>query len=142
MKHWADGGETSLRNTVLLCRRHHRTVHEGRVKVGMSPDGTVLFFTRGGRVLADAPPVGRAGADALQERARADASRPGVEADARMSPKSVPTGLPPIPSADSRGPSRGERATLSNGAALYRDAAIPWAIEAAAREAVEASMER
>ena len=55
MKHWADGGETSLRNTVLLCRRHHRTVHEGRVKVGTSPGGTVLFFTPKGRMLADAP---------------------------------------------------------------------------------------
>jgi hypothetical protein len=126
VKHWADGGETSLRNTVLLCRRHHRTVHEGRVKVGRSPEGTVLFFTRSGRVLADAPPARRVGA----------------EAAARVNPDSVPKGLPPVPSAHSGGRSRGARVTLSNGAALYRDSAIPWAIEAAAREAVEESLEQ
>ena len=132
MKHWADGGETSLRNTVLLCRRHHRTVHEGRVKVGTSPDGTVLFFTRKGRVLADAPkrpgwpdaPNGRVQADASNERARADTPGRGVRAV---------SSLPPVPLAT--------RATLSNGAALYRDSTIPWAIEAAARDAVEESLD-
>jgi hypothetical protein len=27
--HWAEGGATALDNLVLLCRAHHRTVHEG-----------------------------------------------------------------------------------------------------------------
>lgn len=28
IKHWADGGETTLENLVTLCSRHHRLVHE------------------------------------------------------------------------------------------------------------------
>ncbi|MGZ4113686.1 MAG: HNH endonuclease signature motif containing protein, partial [Actinomycetota bacterium] len=47
--HWADGGETSVGNLVLLCRPHHRRVHErfslavedGR-PVFRRPDGTAL----------------------------------------------------------------------------------------------------
>ena len=27
--HWINGGPTDLENLVLLCRRHHRMVHEG-----------------------------------------------------------------------------------------------------------------
>ena len=31
--HWVDGGETNLDNCVLLCKRHHRMVHEGGWKL-------------------------------------------------------------------------------------------------------------
>jgi hypothetical protein len=36
---WADGGPTSLDNLALLCRRHHRTVHERRWQLTRRPDG-------------------------------------------------------------------------------------------------------
>ena len=56
VKHWADGGETSLANTILLCRRHHRLVHEGKTRMAMDRDGKAAFFTRAGQVIASAPP--------------------------------------------------------------------------------------
>ena len=36
--HWAEGGETNLDNLVLLCRRHHRMVHEGGWQLARSGD--------------------------------------------------------------------------------------------------------
>ena len=57
VKHWADGGETSLANTILLCRRHHRLVHEGRTRMAMDRDGKAAFFTRAGQVIGSAPPL-------------------------------------------------------------------------------------
>jgi hypothetical protein len=41
--HWAHGGETSLANTLLLCRHHHRLVHEGGWSVERDPSGEVVF---------------------------------------------------------------------------------------------------
>jgi hypothetical protein len=37
--HWVDGGPTDLTNLVLLCRAHHRAVHEGRWHLARGPDG-------------------------------------------------------------------------------------------------------
>jgi Domain of unknown function (DUF222)/HNH endonuclease len=39
IEHWADGGETKLDNLVLLCRQHHRAVHEGRWRLALGRDG-------------------------------------------------------------------------------------------------------
>ncbi len=49
VKHWADGGETSLQNCVLLCRHHHRLVHEGGWKLEWWGPGRAVFRSpRGG----------------------------------------------------------------------------------------------
>lgn len=54
--HWAEGGATSIGNLLLLCRRHHRLVHEGRFSleiVGARP----VFRRADGSLLEDrAPP--------------------------------------------------------------------------------------
>jgi hypothetical protein len=41
LAHWADGGETALSNTFLLCRPHHRRVHEEGWR--LLPDGSGGF---------------------------------------------------------------------------------------------------
>ena len=37
--HWLYGGPTDLENLVLLCRAHHRAVHEGGWRLVRDPDG-------------------------------------------------------------------------------------------------------
>jgi hypothetical protein len=39
MWHWVDGGPTDLDNLVLLCRAHHRAVHEGGWQLTANPTG-------------------------------------------------------------------------------------------------------
>lgn len=51
MVHWADGGETSMDNLVLLCRHHHRLVHEGGFTVQRQPDGEIRFTTPQGKII-------------------------------------------------------------------------------------------
>jgi hypothetical protein len=49
VKHWAEGGETSLGNCLLLCAFHHRLVHEGGWSVEWWGAGRPVFFDpRGG----------------------------------------------------------------------------------------------
>ena len=56
--HWADGGVTRLDNLVLLCRRHHRAVHEGGFAVIRGHNGVLTFRRPDGaplQVTPDAP---------------------------------------------------------------------------------------
>jgi hypothetical protein len=106
--HWADGGETSLKNTTLLCRAHHRRVHEGGWRVYSDKDGRqVVFFTPRGKALAAAPPPPPLAPDPVAALLRGNRAR-GVEPDARAA---APR--------------------------FKRDRDVPWAIEAAAREALD-----
>ena len=57
VKHWADGGRTALDNLVLLCRRHHRAVHEEGFRVTVDAAGGVRFLRPDGRPLLEAPPA-------------------------------------------------------------------------------------
>ena len=53
--HWADGGETSLDNTRLICNRHHRLLHEGGFTIHKNFAGEWYFRTAEGKVLPEAP---------------------------------------------------------------------------------------
>ena len=53
VKHWADGGETSLDNCVLLCRHHHRLVHEGGWTLEWWGPGRAVFRSPKGGVHFD-----------------------------------------------------------------------------------------
>jgi Domain of unknown function (DUF222) len=54
--HWADGGPTALSNLVLLCRPHHRKVHESGGFSLQMPDGVPVFHRPDGTVLEDRSP--------------------------------------------------------------------------------------
>jgi hypothetical protein len=76
IQHWADGGETSLENTALLCSLHHRHVHEYGYAIELGPDHRPQFRDPHGRLVAAVPerphtaelgwPHIRAANDALQ----------------------------------------------------------------------------
>ena len=65
--HWANGGETKLSNLVLLCRRHHRLLHEGGFTVRMDDQGTVRFAHPRGRPLHECPSPPPMGPDPARE---------------------------------------------------------------------------
>ena len=120
VEHWADGGETSLRNLVLLCRRHHRRVHEDGWKICSDKVGQVVFFTPTGKALGQVP---RPSATPMTNEVASAAS---VAFGAAVSP------------ADAGGRSTGAGGSATWAAQRWRhDRDVPWSVEAAAWEALE-----
>ena len=74
LQHWAQGGPTTLSNLVVLCRRHHRAVHEEGYQVDRLPAGALQFRRPDGRPLPEVPPRASMPADPVAElRARHEA---------------------------------------------------------------------
>ncbi len=55
IRHWADGGATKLNNLVLLCRRHHRAVHEEGFGLTLDIDGQPRFTQPDGGAMPMVP---------------------------------------------------------------------------------------
>jgi hypothetical protein len=54
VRHWADAGETSLGNCLLLCSHHHRLVHEGGWRVQWWGGRIPVFIDPRGNAHSDA----------------------------------------------------------------------------------------
>ena len=66
VQHWADGGPTTLSNLALLCRRHHRAVHEEGYQVDRDTNGELRFRRPNGWLLPEVPPPPETPADPVR----------------------------------------------------------------------------
>jgi 5-methylcytosine-specific restriction endonuclease McrA len=82
ISHWAHGGPTTLSNLALLCRQHHRAVHDEGYQVERHADGELRFSRPNGQAIPQVPSPAPLPGDPLQAlRARHDAN--GLVLDSR-----------------------------------------------------------
>jgi len=55
IRHWAHGGPTTLSNLTMLCRRHHRAIHEEGYQVERQADGELQFRRPNGWIIPEVP---------------------------------------------------------------------------------------
>ena len=82
IRHWAHGGPTTLSNLALLCRRHHRALHEEGYQVERLSDGELQFRRPDGQLFPDVPPPTPVPADSA-ERLRAQNEAKGLHIHSR-----------------------------------------------------------
>ena len=68
--HWLDGGATDIENLLLLCRRHHRLVHEEGWRIVGHPGGEFTFERPDGHQTTTVPPVRRGDRTDVDRRRR------------------------------------------------------------------------
>jgi len=86
IQHWAHGAPTTLSNLVILCRRHHRSVHEDGYRLTRQVDGSLSFWRPDGQPLLDAPVLPAVAGDVVAALGAIDEAH-----GLRISPR---TGLP------------------------------------------------
>ncbi len=131
IRHWADGGETKLDNVILMCRFHHRLVHE---------EGYTVHFPQGGRVNS---PAGRPNSLEGQPNSR-DPRLYFLDPRMRLIPDAPPPPPPlprePVEALVQQNRLRGVEPDFLTGAARYkREDDIPSAVFVRAFEALESS---
>jgi hypothetical protein len=82
VRHWAQGGPTTLWNLALLCRRHHRAVHEEGYQLERLPDGALQVRRPNGWLLPEVPPPAAVPADPVEALQSQNAAE-GLRLDAR-----------------------------------------------------------
>jgi len=82
VRHWAQGGPTTLSNLVVLCRRHHRAVHEEGYQLERLADGALRFRRPDGRPLPEVPASAAVPADPVGAL-RAQHAAQGLQVNAR-----------------------------------------------------------
>ncbi len=86
IRHWADGGETSLDNLVTLCRYHHRSLHRDEYRIEHGTDGELKFIGNDGRWIPPSLHPQFQGADSAEQATRRlqdDNRKRGVTIDRR-----------------------------------------------------------
>ena len=67
IRHWANGGDTCLRNLISLCDSHHWLVHEGGAAIVPRSPGRWALLTADGITVEPEPPAPEAAVGELSE---------------------------------------------------------------------------